>query len=102
MPNNINDDEKAQTVGEILRNARTKQGKDLRSVADALCIRTTYLEAIENMDLKNIPEPPYGIGFIRSYAEYLGLNGERIISSYKQTVHGITAQNNPNPEQKKS
>lgn len=100
MQDKINDEDSAQTVGEILRHARTKQGKTLRVVAEALCIRTTYLEAIENMDLKNIPEPPYGIGFIRSYAEYLGLNGERIISSYKQTLHGITEQNKQVSEQK--
>lgn len=93
MQKNINDDEEsAQTVGEILRNARIKQGKTLHDVADVLCIRTAYIDAIENMDFKNIPEPPYGIGFIRSYAEYLGLNSERIISSYKQTFHGVTEQ----------
>ena len=90
MQEKMNDYSNVQTVGEILRNARTKQGKKLHTVADDLCIRVTYLEAIENMDLKNIPQPPYGIGFIRSYAEYLGLNSERIVSSYKQTLHGIT------------
>lgn len=100
MQDNINDEDSAQTIGEILRHARTKQGKTLHAVAETLCIRTTYLEAIENMDLKNIPEPPYGIGFIRSYAEYLGLNGERIISSYKQTIHSINKKSEQISEKK--
>ena len=100
MQENINDEDGVQTVGEILRNARIRQGKNLRIIGEELCIRTSYLEAIENMDLKNIPEPPYGIGFIRSYAEYLGLNGERIVSSYKQTVYGVTEQNKQITEKK--
>ncbi|MBR1904662.1 MAG: helix-turn-helix domain-containing protein [Alphaproteobacteria bacterium] len=99
MQEDTNVEYEAQTVGEILRNTRIKQGKTLRAAADELYIRRTYLEAIENMDLQNIPAAPYGIGFIRSYAEYLGLNSERIISSYRQTVHGMMEQNK-NPQEK--
>lgn len=101
MQEDINNEyDEAQTIGEILRNARNKQGKNLRNIADELCIRRVYLEAIENMDIKNIPEAPYGIGFIRSYAEYLGLNGERIITSYKQTVYGLKNEPTTPQEQK--
>jgi cytoskeleton protein RodZ len=82
----------AQTVGELLRNTRIKQGKELREVAEVLCIRSSYLDAIENMDIKNIPPAPYGTGFIRSYAELLGLNSERILSSYRQSLYGISEQ----------
>lgn len=82
----------AQTIGELLRNTRIKQGKELRDAAEVLCIRISYLEAIENMDTKNIPPAPYGTGFVRSYADFLGLNGERILSSYRQAVYGVSDQ----------
>lgn len=77
------------TMGEILRNARLKQGKTLRDAADELCIRRFYLEAIEGMDFENIPPAPYGTGFIRSYAQYLGLNSERIMLSYRKSIGEI-------------
>lgn len=76
--------EEAQTVGEMLRGARLKRGKTVAEVAEELCIRKTYINAIEEMDYANIPPVPYGVGFIRSYAQYLGLNSDRIISSYRQ------------------
>lgn len=76
--------EEAQTVGELLRGARLKRGKTVAEVAEELCIRKAYINAIEDMDYSNIPPVPYGVGFIRSYAQYLGLNSDRIISSYRQ------------------
>ncbi|MBP5352816.1 MAG: helix-turn-helix domain-containing protein, partial [Alphaproteobacteria bacterium] len=81
---NIDIEKEVETVGEILRNARLKSGKTISDVADDLCIRKVYLTAIEEMDFNHIPEMPYGLGFIRSYAHYLGLNSDRIVTSYKQ------------------
>ena len=76
--------EEVQTVGEMLRNARLKRGITIAEVANELCIRKSYVTAIEDMDYANIPPVPYGVGFIRSYAQFLGLNSDRIISSYRQ------------------
>lgn len=75
-----------QTVGDILRHARLKQGKTLNDVAEVLCIRRVYLEAIENVEYKKLPVEPYGIGYVRNYAEYLGLNSARIVQSFKETA----------------
>lgn len=79
-----------QTIGEMLRNARTKQNKTLEEISEELCIRKYYLNAIENMDFNNIPPMPYGLGFIRSYADFLGLNSDRIVASYRQVMSGET------------
>ena len=79
--------EEAQNVGELLRNTRLKKGKTLGDVSKDLCIRKFYLEAIENMDSKNLPQMPYGLGFVRSYAEYLGLNSARIVQAYRQVAY---------------
>ena len=76
--------EEMQTVGTMLKNARLKRGKTVAEVAEELCIRKSYITAIEEMNYDQIPPVPYGVGFIRSYAQYLGLNGDRIISSYRQ------------------
>lgn len=83
---NIEAVEEMQTVGGILRNARLKQGKTLNDVATDLCIRRVYLEAIENVEYKKLPTEPYGLGYVRNYAEYLGLNGARIVQSFKETA----------------
>ena len=85
MEQNIDENE-AQTVGELLRNARLKKGMTLSDVSADLCIRKSYLNAIENMDFANMPPMPFGIGFVRSYADYIGLNGDRIVSSYRQAL----------------
>lgn len=80
------EENETQTVGDILRHARIKQGKTLSDVAEVLCIRRVYLEAIENVEYKKLPVEPYGLGYVRNYAEYLGLNSARIVQSFKETA----------------
>lgn len=84
----ITENEQVQTIGEMLKNARIKQNKSIDEVAEELCVRKFYLNAIENMDIANIPPMPYGLGFVRSYAKLLGLNSDRIVASYKQVITG--------------
>lgn len=82
-------------VGLLLKEVRKKQGKTLPDIAQYLCIRRVYLAAIEDSDYENIPEYPYGIGFIRSYADYLGLNGADIVQMYKEEAEANFRKNNP-------
>lgn len=70
-------------AGGILKQARLRQGKKLPDIAQSLCIRKAYLEAIEESRYDAIPEFPYGLGFIRSYADYLGEDSARIVRMYK-------------------
>ncbi len=70
-------------VGTTLKETRERKKLKLSDIAQALYIRKVYLEAIENNDYENIPEAPYGIGFIRTYAEYLGLNGNQMVQFFK-------------------
>jgi len=87
MEENINEKE-FQTVGEMLKNARLDQRKQLSEIAGVLYIRQSYLAAIEDMDLLHIPPMPYSLGFVRSYAQYLGLNSDRIVAAYRQVLSG--------------
>lgn len=82
-------------VGLLLKEMRSKQGKTLSEISQDLCIRPSYLEAIENSDYNNIPEYPYGIGFIRSYADYLGLDGSNIVKMYKDEAEADFRKNHP-------
>ncbi len=76
--------QEATTVGMFLRFTRQNQKKSVETVAKALCIRKIYIKAIEESDFKELPPVPYGIGFVRSYADYLGLNADRIVQCYKE------------------
>lgn len=71
-------------VGGMLKDSRLKKGYKISDAAKDLCIRQSYLEAIEASNYDEIPEFPYGVGFIRSYADYLGLNSARIVQLYKE------------------
>lgn len=91
-----NMENETQTVGEMIRNARLKQEKTIGDVSDELCIRKAYVEAIENMDLSQMPQMPYAIGFVRSYADYLGLNSNRIVFLYRKAIVGDAAEEDEN------
>ena len=71
-------------VGTMLHDVRVKKKIDIEDVSKVLCIKTSYLSAIEQSDYDHIPGYPYGVGFVRSYAEYLGLNSVRLVQMFKE------------------
>ena len=73
-----------RTVGEILSEARIARGMDYAGVAEQLRIRRTYIEAIEEGRLGDLPGSTYAIGFVRTYAELMGLDVPKIVSKFKQ------------------
>ncbi len=79
---------KITKVGAMLKEMRLQKGLKIAEISKQLCIRKHYIEAIEESDYKEIPAFPYGIGFIRSYANFLGLNGENIVELYKEETQG--------------
>lgn len=87
-------EESVSKVGNLLKEVRTQKGYKIVDIAKKLCIRRIYLEAIETSNYKEIPEFPYGIGFIRSYADYLGLNGGDIVQLYKDETEVNQASKN--------
>jgi cytoskeleton protein RodZ len=70
-------------IGEQLRAARERKGLTLDRVADETNISKRYLAALEGEDFSAFPGDPYVIGFIRNYAEYLGLSSDELANSYK-------------------
>jgi cytoskeleton protein RodZ len=77
-------------VGAQLRQARLERGEDLNDVAQHLRIRSSYLFGIEQGDLSALPGRPYALGFLRTYADYLGFDGEDLIARIKSTVENLT------------
>ncbi len=81
-----------ETVSDTLIRARQQVGQDLRSIAEVLCIRYSYLDAIERGQYENLPGATYAVGFVRSYAEYLGLDGDQVVERFKSEVEGLDSQ----------
>lgn len=75
---------KITKIGAMLKEMRQQKGLKLVDLSKRLCIRKCYLEAIEESNYSEIPPFPYGSGFIRSYATFLGLNSENIIELYRE------------------
>lgn len=73
----------AGQVGAGMRAVRERLGWKLADVADELRIRLPYLEAIESGNLSALPGPAYQTGFIRSYAQILGLDPEEILRRFR-------------------
>jgi cytoskeletal protein RodZ len=76
------------SVANTLRGAREEHGQDLHAVAQVLRIRYDYLEAIENGAFERLPGTTYAHGFLRTYAEFLGLDGDEMVERFKEEMHG--------------
>ncbi len=84
MEPQVNFNAEAVNVGRLLRHTRTMHGQTIEGVAQLLRIRKVYLEAIENSQYDALPGGPYGLGFVKGYAEHLGLDGKEIVRRYKE------------------
>jgi cytoskeleton protein RodZ len=73
-------------IGTMLRNRREEIGRDLATIAAATHIRGHYLKAIEEGRRKDLPGTAYMIGYIRTYANYLGFDGNRLINDYHDVL----------------
>lgn len=71
-------------VGVELKAARERLGTSRAEFASRLRIREPYIGAIEEGRFADLPGPAYAAGFIRSYADSVGLDGEDCIYRFKQ------------------
>jgi cytoskeletal protein RodZ len=76
-------------IGAELRVARNSTGYELEDVAGALRIRLAHLQAIEEGRFADLPGPVYALGFLRSYAEFLGLDGDVVVKLFKQEARSL-------------
>ncbi len=71
-------------VGAELRDARRRLGVDLKTAASDLNIRADYLIGLERNDHAALPGLAYAIGFVRSYASYVGLDPAKMARRFRE------------------
>jgi len=71
-------------IGETLREARMRRRIDMTEVETATKIRGKYLRALENEEWDLLPGPTFVKSFLRTYAEYLGLDARLLVEEYRQ------------------
>jgi transcriptional regulator with XRE-family HTH domain len=75
-------------LGETLRSARLERGLSPSEVAAATRMKVQIVEGIEREDFSKIAAPIYGKGFIRLYAEAVGVDPEPLIAEYTAMLEG--------------
>jgi len=79
------------SLGDSLRQQREKRGITLDQAAADTRIREKFLKALEDGDLQSLPGAVYTKGFLRNYAEYLGLDDEESVVQFQQERGGPPA-----------
>lgn len=80
-----------ESIGETLRQAREARKITIRDVVKETNISPVYLQALEEEKFDKFPSETYLVGFLRSYAEFLKLDVEAIVQSYKGYKIGESA-----------
>lgn len=71
-------------TGQTLREARERKQVTIAQAAEATRIKSTHLEQMERNRFDGFAAPIYARGFIRSYAEYLGLDPQPLLEDYQR------------------
>jgi hypothetical protein len=69
-------------LGDQFRAERERRGDTFEQVSEATKIRAPYLEALEGHDWKALPADVFARGYVRTYAEYLGLDPDHLLKVY--------------------
>ncbi len=72
-----------ESIGEKLRSTREEKGYSIEQVARDTNIAKRFLVALEVEDFDDFPGEPYLIGFLRNYAEYLGIDPDELVTLYR-------------------
>jgi cytoskeletal protein RodZ len=73
-------------IGDSLREARTRRGLSAADVQKGIRIRERYLTALEEERWELLPGDAYTKGFLRTYAEFLGLDGNLYVDEYNTRI----------------
>jgi hypothetical protein len=80
-------------IGSSLREARVRQGLEIAQIESATKIRGKYLHALEDEQFELLPSETYIKGFLRTYAEHLGLDGQLYADEF--TSRYVAAEEQP-------
>jgi hypothetical protein len=99
-------------IGNSLREARLRKELDFPEVELGTKIRAKYLRALEDENFEQLPAPTYIKGFLRTYADYLGLDGQLYVDEYnlrytsgdevlERRIRGGSSSRRPRPRQRR-
>jgi len=86
--------------GAWLRRSRLRSGLEIDQIATVTKINPNYLRYIEEEKFEELPAPVYVRGFVGAYARCIGLDPERIVSSYMKRLDG-TPRSEPRRRQRR-
>lgn len=78
-----------KTVGSMLREARETKRLSLADVEGATRIRQKFLKAIEADDYGVLPSLTYAKGFVKNYAEYVGLSSDTVLAFFRRQTADV-------------
>ncbi len=78
-----------QTVGEILRKTREEKKISLDEVEKEVKVKKEYLLALESDDYQSLPSFTFTQGFIRLYAQFLGLKTDKLLAIFRRDFKGF-------------
>lgn len=70
------------SFGEVMRRERELREITLREIAEATKINLRYLEALERNDFGRLPGGVFNKGFVRAYAQFIGVDPESMVTAY--------------------
>jgi hypothetical protein len=99
-------------IGNSLREARLRKELDFPELEQGTKIRAKYLRALEDETFDQLPAPTYVKGFLRAYADYLGLDGQLYVDEYnvryaageevlERRIRGSAPSRRPRPRQRR-
>lgn len=86
LQNNGLEARSGETAAETLKKARLNGKRSLADIAQEIRIPMRYLEAIEKQNLAKLPGITYALGYVRAYANYLGLDSQDIVTKFKREI----------------
>jgi cytoskeleton protein RodZ len=85
-------EESGSRIGSELRSARERLGWEIDAVAVSLRLKPAYIRAIEQGDIRTLPGTAYAVGFVRTYAQALGLDSNEAIRRFRAEREEVNRQ----------
>ena len=71
-------------IGQALKALREAKDLSLADIAEKTCIRRAYLQALEDLNIEQLPSRPFAVGYVKAYAEAVGASGELAVRQFRK------------------
>lgn len=85
-------------LGDILKKCREERKLSLKEIENATSIRMSYLQALEEGHLGKLISPIYAQGFIKKYAAFLEIDGEKLIREHPYIMKLLNEKHADSPD----